>query len=384
MEIRDLTVDDLDAALDNRRRAFGIPYGLGKGEWRERVIPSLPQGRYLGVFDGGRMAAAGRIRDFTQWWHGRPVRMGGIASVTVAPEDRGRGVGRLLMRSLVERCADLGHPVSALFPATTPIYRAMGWEHAGVQQVVTLSAERLRTISVPDQVKLRRLGPDDAPEVIAVLGRVYAAARSSGPYAADEQFLRHVLADQDAFLYGADDGYAVYRWDGGRITVDNLVAGSEATARALWSMVGTSSSVSAEVRAAVAPDDPVFWLLRELSDLEVQQGRWMLRVIDVAAALSGRGFPPGIALDTVLEVADPVLPANSGRWRLRLADGAATAERVESGAGHRLTVNGLSALYAGVPLGTLRRAGLVSGGDETGDASLEAAFRATPYMLNSF
>jgi hypothetical protein len=45
---------------------------------------------------------------------------------------------------------------------------------------------------------------------------------------------------------------------------------------------------------------------------------------------------------------------------------------------------GLAALYAGTPLVTLRQAGLVSGGSPPDDAALDAAFAATPYMLDDF
>jgi len=45
---------------------------------------------------------------------------------------------------------------------------------------------------------------------------------------------------------------------------------------------------------------------------------------------------------------------------------------------------GLAALYAGTPVGSLRLAGLVSGGTRDSDASLDAAFAATPYMVDDF
>ena len=45
---------------------------------------------------------------------------------------------------------------------------------------------------------------------------------------------------------------------------------------------------------------------------------------------------------------------------------------------------GLAALYAGTPAVTLRQAGLASGGSPEDDAALDAAFAATPYMLDDF
>lgn len=382
MEIRDLTPDDLDAVLDIRKRSFGPLSAADQASWHTAVTPVLAEGRYLGAFDGTRLAAAARLRGFTQWWHGRPQPMAGIAGVTVNPEDRGRGVGSQIMKAVVERAADLGDAVSALYPATTPIYRSVGYEHAGAQHLATLPTEALRRIRTTGQVKLRRMGPDDAPELIAVIGRAHAAARASGPISWDEKTWRHWLADEDDFLYLADDGFAIYRWNKGEIEVDGVVAGSEETTRALWSLIGTASSVAERVTSSVAPDDPVFWLLGERSKDQIKQVRWMHRIIDLTAAIERRGFPDGATLDAVIEVADPLRPANAGTWRLAVSGGSGTAGAA-TGSGPRLAVNGLSALYAGVPTATLRRAGLMSGPD-TFDGGLDTAFAAKPYMLDYF
>src|SRR5262249_58797655 len=49
-----------------------------------------------------------------------------------------------------------------------------------------------------------------------------------------------------------------------------------------------------------------------------------------------------------------------------------------------LGARGLAALYAGTPVATLRRAGLADGGSPDADAALDAAFAATPFMLDGF
>ncbi|NUR92731.1 MAG: GNAT family N-acetyltransferase [Nonomuraea sp.] len=380
MEIRDLTPGDLDDVLDLRRRSFG-PLSAAEAErWRRIVTPSLGEGRYLGAFDGGRLAASARLRSFTQWWHGRPQPMAGVAGVTVNPEDRGRGVGTRLMRAVIDRAADQGNAVSALYPATTPIYRSLGYEHAGAQHLLTVRAESLRGIRPSGEVKLRRMGPGDAAEVVSLLHRVHGAARSSGPVSWDEPTWRIWLANEDDFLYLADDGYAVYRWSGGDLRVDNLVAGSEDTTRALWSMVGSASSVAEKVVAPVAPDDPVLWLLGERSKDQVGQVRWMFRVLDVAAAAERRGYPAAVSGEAVLTVDDPL--RGGGTWRLTFSGGTCAAVRA-GGEGPSLSVAGFSALYAGVPTATLRRSGRLTGDDRYDDV-LDAAFAAKPYMLDYF
>lgn len=384
MEIRDLTADDLDAVLDIRKRSFGL-LGVGDAEtWRAAVLPTLAEGRYLGAFDGDRLVATARLRPFTQWWHGRPQPMAGVAGVTVSPEDRGRGLGTTIMRAAVARAVSFGDAVSALFPATTPIYRSLGFEHAGARYQVSLPAEALRAVMPSQQVKLRRMGPGDAAEVVSVLHRVHAATRASGPMSWGEDIWRLWLADKDDFLYLADDGFLVYRWAGPDMEVDNLVAGSADTARALWSIVGSSSSIAKRITATVAPDDPVLWLLRERTKDQIIRDPWMFRVLDLPAAVRRRGYPEVVTATAVVQVNDPLLEGNTGRWRLEFAEGAGSATALaEDAAGPVLTVNAFSALYAGIPTATLRGGGLMSG-DERYDEVLDAAFAARPYMLDHF
>ncbi len=45
--------------------------------------------------------AAAAFHDMRQWWHGRALPMAGVGGVKVAPEQRGRGVGRALMTELL-------------------------------------------------------------------------------------------------------------------------------------------------------------------------------------------------------------------------------------------------------------------------------------------
>jgi predicted acetyltransferase len=120
----------------------------------------------------------------------------------------------------------------------------------------------------------------------------------------------------------------------------------------------------------------------------------MLRVVDAPAAIAARGFPAEVSVRVPVQIADGARPANSGRWQLTVAGGAGTLEPMEpdapadtvSPASTALTLGarGLAALYAGTPVATLRQAGLAAGGTPAGDAALDAAFAATPYMLDGF
>ena len=153
--------DDPDAQLDLSERAFGP----GSGADRDRRVRSLSRliagGRYLGAFVGSNPAAAAAFQDMRQWWRGRPVPMAGVSSVKVAPEYRGRGIGRRLMTALLDEIAARGYPLSALFPATAPLYRSLGWELAGARDTAVIPARSLGRLIPPDSGRpgTKRLRP---------------------------------------------------------------------------------------------------------------------------------------------------------------------------------------------------------------------------------
>jgi predicted acetyltransferase len=194
------------------------------------------------------------------------------------------------------------------------------------------------------------------------------------------------LRDEDNFAYLADDGFVVYSWSGSDLTIDELVAGSEATARALWATVGSGSSIARTVHAYVSADDPIHLMVEHEADGDAWVQRWMLRLLDAPAAVAARGFAPGAVLELDLRVEDADVPSNSGDWHLSVADGVGRLTPAQvSGDVLELGPRGLAALYAGTPLVTLRAGGLAKGGSPLGDAAVDTAFGGSAsYMLDSF
>ena len=359
--------------------------------------------RIFGAFQGGQLVASARWHDMRQWWHGRSMPMAGVAGVMVAPEHRGRGVGRALMTEVLAALASRGYPVSVLYPATTPIYRSLGWELAGGQYRVSLPARSLRTLLAPDisrntpgtladapaggdhAAPFRRATPDDAATVVEVVGRAHELARQCGPNTRDAASVAAWLADPDIFAYLAADGFLAYRWHGSEIFVERMVAASERTVRELWSVVASHSSVADTVTARLGPADPLFWLTRE-PDADLRHHEmWMLRLVDVPEAIAARGFPMSAQLSLPLWIEDGSRPGNSGLWELSVTGGRGTMVRHPE-ATKPLTIGprGLAALYGGTPMASLRMAGLATGGDPVADSELDGAFGGASFLLDNF
>jgi predicted acetyltransferase len=388
--------DDLDAQLELNERSFGPKSPDVRDHWRQSVARLVAQGTCLGAFVGDRPVGAAMFHDMRQWWCGRAVPMAGVASVHVVPEERGRGLARRLMVALLEEMATRGYPLSALYPATMPMYRSLGWELAGARETAVIPARSLRPLAPGDlpadvpPVALRRAGPDDTGAVLSVIGRVHEAARDCGPITWDEASVREWLGDQELYAYLSEDGFLIYHWHNGND--DLFVEGAEAisgpTVRAFWSHVGSHASMAEKVYVRVGAADPFWWLTSERDADVTHRSLWMLRVVDAPAAIAARGFPAATSLRVPLDLADGTLPANSGRWELTVAGGQGSLNPLTSspaaGSPLALGARGLAALYAGTPVATLRQAGLAARGSADGDAALDAAFGATAYMLDSF
>jgi predicted acetyltransferase len=385
VEIRDCSAEDLDAALDVRARSFGPLAAENHERWRQMQLRAIGEGRLLAAYEGPDVVATARINVLRQWWFGRAMRLAGIGGVVVAPEYRGRGVGKQLMAAVLRRAEDHGYPLSALYPATAPVYRALGWELAGRQHFVTVPAEALRTLAnVTPPVPVRRAGPADVADVMATVARAHERDRDCGPIEWQPSDVAEDLGEDGHFAYLADDGFVGYQWNGSdTLDVDRLVASAEPTLRALWALVGSGSSVVRTVRACVSPTDPLVLLTR---DIGVQTDRdiwWMLRVIDAESAFAARGYPPSVEIEVPLTVSDPDVEGNTGRWVLRVEGGRGEL-RPGVDVGLRLEARGLASLFAGVGVTTLRRAGLAFEGSAADDAALDAALRGPAFMLDYF
>ncbi|GAA5030263.1 hypothetical protein GCM10023258_27370 [Terrabacter aeriphilus] len=392
LRTRDVVESDLPAVLTIRGRSFG-PLGSGGDTWWQRVSAETLGGRMIAVVDeNDTILGAGRIRPFEQAWGGRHLRMGGVAGVYVEPSARGRGVATALTRALITRMGELGDVVSCLFPTTATLYRRSGFEVGGTQTRTTYAGHHLRSLGAlggrsGGDTTVRSATPDDAAALHALAREAQSRHAVSGPMLPSVARLAEELGGGELTSYVVDDGFVVYDLSEDALTVEQLVAGSPATAAALWGVVGSGSSAIPTVHTHLDPRDPVALALGGLPAAEVRQVPWMGRVIDLAAAVAGRGFAAPLVAEAELVVDDAEAPANAGAWHLEVRHGRGTATRTgDQAAGSALHVGarGLSALWCGWSVSRLRQAGLATGGTAAGDAALDAVFACTPYITEYF
>lgn len=382
---------DIAASVTLSAEAFGdLPAGFtppSPDAW------PLPGRHSWGTWEDDRLVARVMGREYHSWWHGREVPTCGVAGVAVAAESRGAGLLDDLMRTVLdEGQRERGEVVSTLYPTAPGIYRRYGYEVVTSLLEVELATAQLSRVTPDPAVRLRRATADDVDDV----RRVYAswAAANNGPLtrtgpsfpAADDELLGSftaitlaVLEDRVAgFAPGEVVGFASWHRGTGydetsTIVVDDLVSLHAGATRSLWAMLGSHASVTGRVRLSTSGEDPVRLALPFAEWRTTRQVPYMLRVHDVAGALTGLRLGP-LEARVPFSVEGDLLGTTDGHWLLTTAaDGTSTCTSGDAGdGGPVLAPRGLALLFSGAQsCAAVRCAGLMHG-DDGSDAVLDA------------
>jgi predicted acetyltransferase len=342
--------------------------------WLDQVKPDLQ--RTWGAFDGPTAVGSLRSVPFELTVPGGgTVPADGITMVTVAPTHRRRGLLTGMMAEDLAAAAERGDAVSILIASEWRIYGRYGFgpaTEAAEWTVDTLRAGAPAPTGELEQVSTAALLELGAP--------VYDRARRqrAGGLSREDVRWRRGLGllrpegdpgwDGRATVHrdgdGEVDGYLRWRaeWSAGpdnTLTVDELVATTDEAYAQLWRFalaVDLITIVKAESRRV---DEALPWLVpdgRQVRQTERYDNLW-LRVLDVPAALAGRGYLG--AGRVVLDVVDPAGYA-AGRFALDASPDGATCRPTTQAADLTLPATALGSAYlGGHRLGTLAAAGLV-------------------------
>jgi predicted acetyltransferase len=399
--IRPISADEFPAYFAVGEHAFNSSWPTQPS--MELELVTFEPERSLAAFDGPSIVGTTTAFTFRMAVPGGLTPLAGVSFVAVLPTYRRRGILSSLMRRQLADIREQGEPVAALFASESGIYGRYGYGCASEQ--LRFSIRRGEgTLRLPDgagasgpgqdgrddragqaRVRIRAADPElsrpefgkvyesifpHRPGMLARDDRWWTAALADPEYdRRDHSPLRGIVAEDD----GGPRGYALFsatsEWGedavpSGVLSVRELLSADPTATAALWADLLTRDLIG-EVRARIRPvDDPLLQLLadRRRARAHLTDGLWV-RLIDVAAALAGRRY--ACEVDVVIEVADDLLPGNSGRWRLRAGGpgdpGPARCERTTAAAAIGLPAAALGAAYlGGTRLGALAAAGQVT------------------------
>lgn len=268
-----------------------------------------------------------------QYLGGRSIRMLGIAGVAVAPEARGEGLAAQMMAAGVAEAARDGFPISTLYPSTIGLYRQSGYELAGHRFVTTIDIGR---IDAPrGGGHLRPLTDQDGDAMKACYTQ-FAAGADGALDRGDYCWSRvRELRGTRYHAFGLDDGrggLAAYillsqerdpKSGFHSIAVSDCAFVNGDAGRRLLRFIADFATMGEHAVLYGGPMHPLVALMSSRHYRVEKKDYWMTRVLDVKAAFEARGYPRSARCEWVLNVRDSVIAGNTGRWRVRIADGRA-------------------------------------------------------------
>ena len=381
--------DDLERLLDLHTGAFPDPRGRSA---RTRNFQKNALGAFSDLHvlvEDDTVLAHAFLFPLEAWFGGARVRIGGIATVGVAPEARGRGLGSRLVEHLHELSLARGDALAVLYPFRQAFYARLGY-------ATTSSYRRLRLHPAaipwrPSMAARAAAGPD-REALVACLEA--AGARHTGMLVRTTRAWESRLADERRTWLvvegpGGVEGYVVWTLEQREphaetaLQVRELVARSAAAERELWALVGAQRDQVAVVHADVAADDPIEHALVDADrtrfgdgDIEHTLGEVasgpMVRVLRAARALEARGWLSDGTL--VLAVGDETLEVTA-------KGGRATVVPSRDEAHIRLDARVLAAVaFGALPVSRAARLGWLTARDSRGLALAEELLALPPYF----
>ncbi len=352
---------DAEADVDAYSRSIAEAFATDEKRVVEWIEKCTPQNIRVVVADG-KLAGTTVFAPMGQFFGGRSVPMIGVAGVSVRPEFRGKGVAKRMIASAVEEMAATGTAISALYPSTMPLYQSCGYEMAGWNLEFTFEFEHLPEARLN---KLRDLGlevvpgdKEDQPEVRELYRRI--AQHQNGMLDRQDYIWQRIFEPRDKkgrlYLIREIDSRQLRAYvmisqdprpDGWHDLNLHCVQALDADAwYAVHAFLRSYQSMARKMIVSLGCQHPLYMTLPEQRDPMALKEAWMVRILNIKAALEQRGYPAGLNAELTLEISDSLIPTNQGCFALRIQNGAAeVSELAPSSAGSK---------SATPPTGTLR------------------------------
>ncbi len=309
--------------------------------------------------DGGLVASAAE-HHFRQWFGGKALAMSGIWGVVTLPEQRASGLASACTGALMDEARRRGDPVTALYPAVSGPYRRLGYEIAGTYDTHRVPLEVLPAPTDGPPVQLLEV-ERDLEHVRACYARW--ASRVPGAIEPPVEFWRdRILTRSDDETFRAvcvrEDGTLTAFASFDRTPADgnldvtfgldctSFVATTSGSLLAMLAYFRGHRGIGRWLQWIGPLDDPITLLVPAHEVETHERFPWMLRLLDVPAALSQRGYPR-IDADVTIAVDDPRYPENAGPWRIEVREGSASVTPAPSHARRPIPVGALSSMFSG-------------------------------------
>jgi predicted acetyltransferase len=360
VEVRRLQAGEIPLA----RRIWTVVFN-GRRDYSKEEGPdplSDPPEWFWRAFVGGKLCSTLEENEYLMRFDGGAVPLSGIGGVGTLPEARMGGLVRAIFEKLLPEAYERGVIFSNLTPFSHQFYRNFGYELACARNQISVPTREFAHLK--PRGAFTPVFPGDDTEALQEVHRAYIADLNHG-------ICRDHWPENRAWrIFTREDPYAtgtyLYHWrdaEGqprGYINYQDQLAGDEhcmavrelafTDREALYGVLGIVGGLRAQFKKFQWPMptflDPTDFV-GSLWDLEQRIiPRDMSRVINVKAALERMRRPQGEGA-YVIEVEDPQVPANQGRWLVEFGGGETRVSATQRSPQIRCGIPALSQLITG-------------------------------------
>lgn len=355
--------DDRDTFVALLRQSFNQPPAF-VARMRE-----VPIDGYRVAEQDGRIVACAGVMPTGHYFGGSAVACAGVSGVVVAPHARGGRTAEILVGEMLKERRP-AMPISSLYPATVPIYRRLGYEFGAIRCTYRVPMHRLTRF---DDALTAEPWDDAELDEVAQAHREWAAEQSAVMERAPRYWERLTIPIGDDPVYrvlvredGRVTGSLIYHQENGfhmDLVAHDWFWTTPRAARSLITYVARHHSLGRDFIWNGPSTDPLLFHSAEYKIREKERWHLMLRLLDVPAAVTARGYRTGVEAEVSVAVSDPLFPENRGPWRIVVSGGKAVVEPADK-AEVTAPVGALASVYSGlVPPAEARRAGLIEGAE---------------------
>jgi predicted acetyltransferase len=394
MRFRRAETGDIERLIEIHTSVFPNPRGA---DARRTNFERNPLGGFSDLHvavDSGIVVAHAFLFSLEMGFGGVRVRVGGIATVGVAPEARGTGVAGALLDHVHGESTKRGDALTALYAFRQGFYAKKGYAPVSAAKYLTLSPRAIPR-SWRKHGFVRAARGEDRAAIVACHER--AVLRGAGLLVRPERFWdRHFASERRRFYVATNatgDVRGYIAWSvtqteaHAKTTLDvrELVADDDDARRALLGLVGAQRDQVSEVVMQIDDADPIYRSSEDADqmtfgteDVEHTLGLVvagpMVRIDDAARAITARGYAKAGAIDVAI----------SGGASLRVEIDQGRARVTESGRGPTLALEGAQPLaqilYGGLAVRDAARLGLASAESPATLDLADALFATPPYF----
>ncbi|MBQ1257658.1 MAG: GNAT family N-acetyltransferase [Clostridia bacterium] len=320
MIVRKLTANDQVSLQKLWSICFMYSVNIEEAEKTAKEKNEAPTG-YGAFTDEGEMIAGVIGNRLKMNFDGEKSSLIGIGGVVTHPSHRKSGAIKSIMKSLLTEAREEGNVFSGLYPFNHGFYRKFGYELSRDLETYTFPFTSI--LKYAGDVKTRLLeSKDDRTFLLPV----YEAMTKRYHLAIDrdmEAFNRLTASDPYAkndYTYAIFNGdeacaYVAFSKKGSILSVRDYAFKSEKDFLKILCFLSRFSPEFEKIEIALPDDIPIAMLTTDPYSVEKSVNhRYMMRVLNCEKALSimNRTIPAPF----VIEVNDPFLPENSGKWKV--------------------------------------------------------------------